>query len=354
MKIVKIGTWKKYQSNIGFQILFWTALFLVVTARNYGEHDRADLGEVFFYDVCHWIFQILSANFIYYVLIRFFFDKKKYVLFNVLLIVSLYILAVINRFFIIYLAEPFFVNYPQDSIYSIFTDVRYLFICYIFPIITGVFIFISVMFMLRYKNEKQNTTKLLKEKAELELKALKAQLNPHFLFNTLNNIYSLSIINSGKTSESISRLSEILDYVLYKGQHKTVNVSDEISIIDDYIELEKLRYDERLKIFKTQKLNSENKIPPLLYLSLVENSFKHGAGKSVGDIEINIEIETNENQSVFRIKNTYSKILKSERESLGLNNIEEQLKIFYNNQFEFNILQNENWFSVEIITPATK
>ena len=74
----------------------------------------------------------------------------------------------------------------------------------------------------------------------------------------------------------------------------------------------------------------------------------------VNIIRINIEIETNENQSVFRIKNTYSEILKSERESLGLNNIEEQLKIFYNNQFEFNILQSENWFSVEIITPATE
>ncbi len=354
MKIVKIGTWKKYQSNIGFQILFWTALFLLIEARNYGEYEDANIQLIFYYDLCHWIFQIISANFIYYVLIKYFFDRKKYVLFSVLLLVSLYVFSAVNRFFIVYIAEPFFCNFPQDSIYSIFTDIRYLLISYTFSIITGAFAFVSVMFMLRYKSEKQNTTKLLKEKAELELKVLKSQLNPHFLFNTLNNIYSLSIINSGKTSESISRLSDILDYVLYKGQNKTVNVSDEISIIDDYIELEKLRYDERLKIFKTQKLNSENKIPPLLYLSLVENSFKHGAGKSVGDIEINIEIETNENQSVFRIKNTYSEILKSERESLGLNNIEEQLKIFYNNQFEFNILQSENWFSVEIITPATE
>jgi sensor histidine kinase YesM len=74
------------------------------------------------------------------------------------------------------------------------------------------------MFMLRYRNEKQNHEKLLKEKAELELRALKSRLNPHFLFNTLNNIYSLSLLDSEKTSESISRLSDILDYILYKGQ----------------------------------------------------------------------------------------------------------------------------------------
>lgn len=91
-----------------------------------------------------------------------------------------------------------------------------------------------------------------------------------------------------------------------------------------------------------------------MYLSLVENSFKHGAGKSVGDIEINIEIETDENQSVFRIKNIYSETLKSERESLGLNNIEEQLTLFYKDQFEFNISNDGKWFEVEIITPATE
>lgn len=351
---MKIGTDKNYRPNIGFQILFWIALFLLIEARNYGEYDNADIQLIFYYDLCHWIFQIISANFIYYILIKHFFDRKKYFSFSILLLVALYVFSVINRLFIVYIAEPFFCNFPQDSIYNIFTDIRYLLISYTFSIITGAFAFVSVMFMLRYKTEKQNTTKLLKEKAELELKVLKSQLNPHFLFNTLNNIYSLSIINSEKTSESISRLSEILDYVLYKGQNKTVNVSDEISIIDDYIELEKLRYDERLKIFKRQKLNSENKIPPLLYLSLVENSFKHGAGKSVGDIEINIEIETDENQSVFRIKNIYSETLKSERESLGLNNIEEQLTLFYKDQFEFNISNDGKWFEVEIITPATE
>jgi len=165
---VKIETEKNYKPNIGFQILFWIALFLLIEARNYGEYDNADIRLIFYYDLCHWIFQIISANFIYYVLIKHFFDRKKYFLFSALLLVVLYVFSVINRLFIVYIAEPFFCNLPQDSIYSIFTDIRYLSISYTFSIITGTFAFVSVMFMLRYKSEKQNTTKLLKEKAELE------------------------------------------------------------------------------------------------------------------------------------------------------------------------------------------
>jgi hypothetical protein len=110
-----------------------------------------------------------------------FFDRKKYLSFLIILLVSLYVFSVINRLFIVYIAEPFFCNFPQDSIYSIVTDIRYLLISYTFSIITGAFAFVSVMFMLRYKTEKQNTTKLLKEKAELELKVLKSQQSSFFV-----------------------------------------------------------------------------------------------------------------------------------------------------------------------------
>lgn len=120
---------------------------------------------------------------------------------------------------------------------------------------------------------------------------IKIPVESPFLFNTLNNIYSLSLLDSEKTSESISRLSDILDYILYKGQGRMVTVSDELIIVNHYIELEKLRYDERLKLNLQTQLNSPNIIPPLIYLSLVENAFKHGAGKMTDGAEINIDIK---------------------------------------------------------------
>ncbi|TZF99287.1 GHKL domain-containing protein (plasmid) [Chryseobacterium panacisoli] len=336
-----------------FQLFFWIALFLFGTARMYGEYESGAFKEVIIYNFCHLIFQIAGANFIYFVLIRHFFDRKKYVAFSLYLMISLYAISVINRFFLVYIAEPLFTNEVKDSVFSIFTDIPYLLLHYTFPVISGAFIFISIMFIIRYRDEREHTIKLQKEKTELELQSLKSQLNPHFLFNTLNNIYSLSISHSDKTSQSISQLSDILDYILYKGQKKWVPVSDELAIIEHYIALESLRYhDERLKIQKHIRLNTPNTIPPLLYLTLVENAFKHGAGKSSGITEIKIDLETNDLHSVFTIENTFSGHQTANEKGIGLQNIQRQLQYHYQEHFTFRISQENNIFKVEITTPS--
>lgn len=341
------------RQNIYFQLLFWIALLVFGIARTYGEYDGVIVREMVIYNLYHWIFQIIGANFIYYILVRYLFDRKKYVAFSTGLIISLYIISVINRIFIVYLAEPFFTNLPKDSFISIFTDFKYLIFHYTFPIISGTFIFVSVMFMMRYKDEKERTASLQKEKAELELQSLKAQLHPHFLFNTLNNIYSLSVSRSEKTSQSISQLSDILDYILYKGQKKWVSVSDEMAIIKQYITLESLRYhDSRLRLSQHISLNSANTIPPLLYLTLVENAFKHGAGKSSAPTEIRIEVETNTQQSVFIIENTCTDSHNNNERGIGLQNIRRQLQHHYQENFVFRISRENNNFKVEIITPS--
>lgn len=341
------------KQNIYFQLVFWMALFLFGAARSYDDYNGVIFKQLIIYNFCHWIFQILGANFIYYILVRHFFDQKKYLLFSIYLIISLYIISVINRIFIVHIAEPLFTNESKDSLLNILTDLKYLLFHYTFPIISGAFIFISIMFIIRYKDEKENSVRLQKEKAELELKSLKSQLNPHFLFNTLNNIYSLSLSNSDQTSTSISQLSDILDYILYKGQKKWVSVAEEIAVINHYIALESLRYhDERLKIDRKIILNTSNSVPPLLYLTLVENAFKHGAGKSSDPTTIKIELETNEKHSVFKIENSYSKPLKYNDQGIGLQNIKKQLEYHYQEHFTCTISEENNIFSVEIITPS--
>ena len=305
------------------------------------------------YNFCHWIFQIMGANCIYFFLIRNFFDRKRYFEFSVYLIISLYCISVLNRFFIVYIAEPLFINETKDSIFNILTDIGYLLVHYTFPIISGAFIFIAICFFIRYRDEKEWATELQKEKTELELKSLKSQLNPHFLFNTLNNMYSLSLTSSEKTSQSIRQLSDILDFILYKGQKKWVSVSDEMDIIEDYIALESLRYrPERLKISRKILLNSSNTIPPLIYLTLVENAFKHGAGKSIEQTEIKIEAETNDQQSVFKIENTYTTGQTDHETGIGLANIRKQLQHYYHDKGIFTISREKNIFTVEIITPS--
>lgn len=354
LRAMKFGPGNNLKQHINFQLFFWTALFLFGSIRNYGEYDDKISPEIIIYNFCHWIFQIAGANFIYYILIRHFFDRKKYVLFSLYLILFLYFISIINRIFIVYIAEPFFTNELQDSFFDIFTDIGYLLFHYTFLIISSSFIFISVMFILRYKDEKENTTQLQKEKAELELRSLKSQLNPHFLFNTLNNIYSLSLSNSEKTSESISRLSDILDYILYKGPKNEVPIAEEVSVIDDYIALESLRYSEgRLMINRTSTLYPIATIPPLLYLTLVENAFKHGAAKTANVTEINIDISCDDQYSIFRIDNTCGDDENTDSKGIGLKNVERQLHHHYKDHFIFKVSKENNIFNVEIKTPVT-
>jgi len=129
---------------------------------------------------------------------------------------------------------------------------------------------------------KQKTLQIDKEKIETELNLLKAQLNPHFLFNTLNNIYVLALENSSKTAYSIEKLSEILDYILYRCTDKYSSLKAEVKMLENYIELEKLRYDDRLRVTLKKQIEKDIAIAPLILLSFVENAFKHGAGEDSG------------------------------------------------------------------------
>jgi len=345
---MRINTEKK--RDLVFQFIFWISLFLFGFAKDYAENSQLTTFELFIYGIRYLIFQIIGAGFIYFVLIKKFFFLKKYLLFVIYLVAGLYTLSVACRLFTVYITEPLFANYSKEGLTEIFTDLEYLIFHYSFPLGTGIFIFISVTFMYQLKSEKEKADLLQKEKSELELKSLKAQLNPHFLFNTLNNIYSLSFEDSVKTRESLSRLADILDYILYKGQIDFVPVSEELKIIEDYIALESLRYDERLKITKTIELSSPNIIPPLIYLSLVENAFKHGAANPVGDIKIHIVLKTERGKSIFKIENSFNPHEKSIKEGIGLKNIREQVNLIYDNNYEFNIFENENTFIVEITT----
>lgn len=341
----------KLKREISYQTGLWIALFLFGIFCNYGELEQPDFREIFYYDVCHWIFQIIGANWIYFFLIRRFFETKKYFSFSLYFMAGIYVLGILNRIFIVYAAEPLFANYPQDSITDILTDVKHLLFYYILPIISGSFIFVSMMIMLRYRDEKQNALQLQKEKSELELKALKAQLNPHFLFNTLNNIYALSITGSAAVPQSISRLSDILDYLLYHGQEEMVPVSTELKIVKDYIALQMLRYDERLTLEMEEKVEFPSLIPPLLYLSFVENAFKHGAEKTSGVVTIRISIETDANNVHFKVENQFFAKCQEVGTGIGLENTRKQLDLYYPNQYSLVIKNVDDWFTIELMTP---
>lgn len=203
------------------------------------------------------------------------------------------------------------------------------------------------LFKLRYQSFGREQ-ELEKEKLKAELRFLKAQLNPHFLFNTLNNIYGLSLKNSPRTSESILKLSSMLHFMLYEGSAETVPVAEEVNALNDYLELEKLRYGDRLILtFETDLDDASQQIAPMLLLSFAENSFKHGASESRNDSYIALSLRLRKGSLTFIIIN--SKEGENYNETgIGLTNIKRQLELTYGNAYRLDIENMNDRYTVTL------
>jgi sensor histidine kinase YesM len=178
---------------------------------------------------------------------------------------------------------------------------------------------------------KEKEKNLVRDKLETELKFLRNQTNPHFLFNTLNNIYALARKKSDETADVVMKLSKLLRFMLYETKNEQIRISDEIKILDDYIELEKLRYNDRLTISFIREIdNDSEQIAPLLLIPFVENAFKHGASESRFESYINLEMNLTNGVLEFNIENTKEQNGKKlNDENIGLTNVRRQLELLY-------------------------
>ena len=181
---------------------------------------------------------------------------------------------------------------------------------------------------------------------QAELNFLKAQIHPHFLFNTLNNLYALSLNHSTQVPEIILGLSNILRYILYEGNTEEVLLKRDIEILEDYIALEKIRYEERLDLnFNRIGTVDGQKIVPLLMLPLVENAFKHGVSETVESPWINIELLLEENKLSFKVSNSKpaesSNAEKRDFEKVGLSNVKKRLDLLYPGRYSLELLDEE-------------
>jgi two-component system LytT family sensor kinase len=178
----------------------------------------------------------------------------------------------------------------------------------------------------------QTAQQLKIEKQSAELNYLKSQTNPHFLFNTLNNIYSLARDKSDLAPESILRLSKMLRYMLYETSGPWIAIEQELKIINDYIALEKLRYDETLRInFNYDVEDMKQSLPPLILIPLVENAFKHGVAETRNRPFIDIHLAVSKRQLAFTVRNSTESPAGNGtvKESIGLSNLRRQLELLY-------------------------
>lgn len=198
-----------------------------------------------------------------------------------------------------------------------------------------------------YYHLKLTAQRLRIEKQEAELNYLKSQTNPHFLFNTLNNIYSLSRDKSDLAPESILRLSKILRFMLYETTGAYIAVEKELKIIKDYIELEKLRYDDSLIVnFSYDIEDMSQSLPPLLLIPLVENAFKHGVSETRHRPFVDIHLGIKHRKLSLVIKNSAEGIREEEevKENIGLSNVRRQLELQYTD-YRLSVKQGKNQFS---------
>lgn len=188
-----------------------------------------------------------------------------------------------------------------------------------------------------YENEKQKNV-IKNEKLNSELLFLKSQINPHFLFNTLNNIYSLANRKSEHTPDAIIKLSHLMRYMLDDAKKETVELSKEINYLSDYIELQKLRMPDKSKvIFNVEDAHTEKCIEPMLLIPFVENAFKHGDIFSE-DAKIHILLRIKDNELYFKVENKIDKAQKTEKDKgsgIGLNNLKKRLELLYPEKHKF-------------------
>lgn len=183
--------------------------------------------------------------------------------------------------------------------------------------------------------------RLKKDKTQAELMHLKSQVNPHFFFNTLNNLYGLVELDPAKAQRLILKLSDMMRYSIYEGQNDWVTLADEITYLENYMDLHKMRYHKEITIrFDIDAEDRRVKIMPLLFIIMVENAFKHGVEKLRKDAFVHIRLKATLTYVDFEIENNFDAEEQDGTDGIGLNNLKKRLELVYLNKHELEISTN--------------
>lgn len=226
------------------------------------------------------------------------------------------------------------VTYAQYSIYETY------FSLFKYALILTLGYIILSWFFNRYKDFKQ----LKNEKAKAELSLLKSQINPHFFFNTLNNLYGLTIEKSTDAPNMILKLSDLMRYTIYEGKEDFIDLESEISYLKNFIELHQLRYKTKVDITFDVKVNHPHKIAPLLFIILLENAFKHGVENLSKDAYINSKLYTSSNNVVYSVENNFKSSKAKLTSGMGLANLKHRLNLIYPQKHDLNIEQKTSTY----------
>ena len=202
------------------------------------------------------------------------------------------------------------------------------------PLALGLFLIPIPLVIALWIFEQWKWAKTLKaEKSKAELALLKSQVNPHFFFNTLNNLYSLAVNKSEKTAEVVLKLSEMMRHTIYEGQKDRVKLDDEIEYLKRYIELHQIRYQKEVDIIFNAPEQNTLEVAPLLFIILLENAFKHGIDSQINDAFVNVDLTIDKTKLLFIIKNNFDAGSSEKSEGIGLKNLRQRLELQYQGRY---------------------
>lgn len=241
----------------------------------------------------------------------------------------------------------------SESFFDFISGLRRL--IYIYPTAVAV---IAFTYTIEWFQQDRRSRGLKQKHLEQELKYLKSQIQPHFLFNTLNNLYGLSLQNSGKTSEAILQLSELVSFMLYQSDRKAIPLYSEIEMIVNLFELERLRTSSDIEFsFAKPDTMQEILIPPLLLLPLAENAFKFGIGDEDDANEIELTITIENGYLIFETNNRIRCNIKSDQPKnggFGLKTLAQRLELMYQSDFKLETETRGDFFHAKVIFPINR
>ncbi|MDA9627636.1 histidine kinase [Flavobacteriaceae bacterium] len=330
-----------------FHILVWFLVWFFF--RSFFSVGSENKDFIFSFSVILTITSAISSYMMIYHLIPNYLLKKKYRLFVVYIVYLLIVLLFVIEGTVL-IGFTFYFNLDYQIMPNLTKSFPVMVVCVmlIVSLISGIKLiqhnYKSIVKNEDLKNKILQTQLQLKEQ---ELKLLKMQIHPHFLFNSLNTIYGFALKKGDEAPEMILKLSNLLDYILYQIEKPTVFLENEINHLEDYITLEKLRFHDTLQVNLIKQSAVENiNIAPMMLIPFVENSFKHGAIVN-GVLVINILIKKIDDTLLFEVENSIIEKSKSE-DGIGLENIQKRLKMLYPNAHTLEINENDQRFKVSL------
>lgn len=262
-------------------------------------------------------------------------NKKKWVLIVVIAIITALIPILITVFELISTEKEsvtFLEGYPT----SISTLIL---LYYLLLIVLGVFWFTKqIISLVRLKNEKAKT----------ELLHLKSQVNPHFFFNTLNNLYGLVGTDAKKAQQLILKLSDMMRYSIYEGERDLVTLKEEVDYLKNYIELHRMRYYKEIDVQLDVQIEDEYNVMPLLFIILLENAFKHGIETLSEDAYIHLSLKAKNNEVFFEVENNFDISQPKEDNGIGLKNLKRRLELVYPQKHTLTFYKIENVYRAQL------